>query len=173
MTKPFSSKFLGHLARRQKGFTYLIALFAIAIASAALGRAAVNWGQEAQRAREAELLHIGKEFQRAIGLYYERSPGAVKRYPTKITDLLRDERYLSIQRYLRRIYRDPMTGKTEWGLVQAPMGGIMGIYSLSDAQPVKIGGFDDTEVNFVGQATYSGWKFIYTPPVSESDKRLN
>jgi hypothetical protein len=43
-----------------------------------------------------------------------------------------------MQRYLRRIYRDPMTSKTEWGLVQSVDGRIMGVHSLSKDKPLKI-----------------------------------
>jgi type II secretory pathway pseudopilin PulG len=147
------------------GFTYLIMLFAIAVSGVLLAAGSVVWSQQAQRERERELLLIGKEFRRAIGLYYERTPGAVKRYPERLEDLLRDDRYLSMQRYLRRIYRDPVTGKSEWGLVQAPTGGIMGVYSLSNGRPIKAGGFDEADDTFDGKTRYSDWQFVYTPPV--------
>jgi hypothetical protein len=68
-------------------------------------------------------------------LYFQRSPGTAKRYPARLGDLLEDRRFLSRQRYLRRIYVDPMTGKAEWGLVQAPQGGVMGVYSLAEGKP--------------------------------------
>lgn len=143
---------------------YLAMLFAVATAGAMLAAGSVVWHQEAQRARERELLFIGKEFRNAIGLYYERSPGAIKRYPEKIEDLLRDDRHLSMQRYLRRIYRDPMTGKAGWGFIRAPGGGIMGIYSLSEAKPIKMGGFEEPERDFEGKLRYDDWKFVYVPP---------
>jgi type II secretory pathway pseudopilin PulG len=139
-------------------------LLAVAVSGALLAAGSVVWSQQAQRERERELLLIGKEFRRAIGLYYERTPGAVKRYPEGLEDLLRDDRYLSMQRYLRRIYRDPITGKTEWGLVQAPTGGIMGVYSLSNGRPIKTGGFDESDIELDGKSRYSDWQFVYTPP---------
>jgi hypothetical protein len=89
----------GLRAHREGGFAYLIAVFALAVSGALLGMASVVWHQEAQRARERELLRVGEEFQRAIGLYYERTPGAVKKYPETLNQLLRDDRYLSLQRY--------------------------------------------------------------------------
>jgi hypothetical protein len=139
-------------------------LLAVAVSGALLAAGSVVWSQQAQRERERELLLIGKEFRRAIGLYYERTPGAIKRYPEKLADLLRDDRYLSMQRYLRRIYRDPMTGRTEWGLISASTGGIMGIYSLSNAKPIKNAGFDEAEGQFDGVTVYRDWQFIYAPP---------
>jgi type II secretory pathway pseudopilin PulG len=148
---------------KASGFTYVIMLVAVAVSGVLLAAGSIVWSQQAQRERERELLLIGKEFRRAIGLYYERTPGAVKRYPERLEDLLHDSRYLSTQRYLRRIYRDPVTGKAEWGLVQAPAGGIMGVYSLSSDRPVKTGGFDETEMGFEGTAKYSDWQFAYLP----------
>jgi len=85
-----------------------------------------------QREKEAELIWIGNQFREAIGLYCQRSSGSVKRYPEKLEDLLEDRRFLNRQRYLRKIYADPVSAKAEWGLVQAPEGGIAGVYSLAD-----------------------------------------
>jgi type II secretory pathway pseudopilin PulG len=156
-----------HLASTRRlhcrGFTYLIALFAVATASAMVAAGSIVWQKEAQRAREQELLRVGNAFSNAIGRYYERTPGTVKRFPPTLEDLLRDDRYLSLQRYLRRIYRDPLTGKTQWGLVDAPGGGIMGVYSLSEAKPVKVANFDDANRSFTGAQRYADWKFVYVP----------
>jgi hypothetical protein len=150
--------------RSSRGFTYLIALFAVAVAGAMLAAGSMVWHHEAQRAREQELRFIGDEFRRAIGLFYERTPGGIKRYPQTLQDLVRDDRYLSIQRYLRRIYPDPLTGEPLWGLVPAPGGGIMGVYSLSDATPLKTSGFDEADKTFAGAQRYADWKFMYVPP---------
>lgn len=156
----------GNAAARvhERGFTYLAMLFAIATAGAVLASGSVVWHTEAQREREKELLRIGNEFRYAIGLYYHRSPGSVARYPEKLDDLLRDDRHLTLQRYLRRIYRDPMTGTREWGVITSPQGGIMGVYSRSDGTPVKTSGFEERDAAFSGKLRYSGWAFIYTPP---------
>jgi len=68
-----------------------------------------------------------------------------------------------VRRYLRRRYPDPITGSDEWGIVKAADGGIMGIYSLSDAQPLKIAGFRIADAAFDSAAKYSDWKFVYQP----------
>ena len=81
----------------------------------------------------------------------------------KLEDLLRDTRFLTVQRYLRTIYRDPMTGRPEWGLVPAPGGGIMGVYSLSNARPIKTGRFRIRESSFANATSLSDWKFTYEP----------
>src|SRR5260221_10679170 len=107
---------------------------------------------------------VGDQFREAIALYYQRTPGAVKRYPEKLEDLLEDKRYLSMQRYLRKIHADPMTGKSQWGMIAAPGGGIMGVHSLSDQRPIKSANFDTTDQSFAGGQRYSDWNFLYDPP---------
>lgn len=152
-----------------QGFTYIAVLVVVAVSGALLAAGSVVWSQQAQRERERELILIGNEFRRAIGLYYERSPGPAKHYPERLEELLRDDRYLSMQRYLRRIYRDPLTGKPEWGLIQAPTGGIMGVYSLSNERPIKTGGFDEADKGIEGAAKYSDWRFAYGPLPSSTN----
>lgn len=151
---------------RQGGVTYLALLFFVAASGAALAATGTIWSHERQRDKERELLWIGNQFREAIALYYHRSPGAVKRYPDKLEDLLEDKRHLSTQRYLRKIFHDPMTGKPEWGLVPAPGGGIMGVYSLSDLAPVKIDNFPSPFESFSGTSRYAGWRFIFQPLVA-------
>jgi type II secretory pathway pseudopilin PulG len=148
---------------RARGFTYLGVIFVIGLMGVLLASSGTIWSQSAQREKEKELIHVGNQLRRAIGLYYERSPGTVKRYPQTIEDLLFDSRYLTMQRYLRRIYADPMTGKAEWGLVRAPDGGIMGVYSMSDAEPIKVGNFRMNNVRFTHAKRYGGWQFVYVP----------
>jgi len=155
--------------KQEAGFTYLIALLLIAIMGAALTAAVGIWSQSRQREKEAELLWIGNQFKQAIGLYYQRTPGSLKRYPEKLEDLLEDHRYLSVQRYLRRLYADPMTGKPDWGLVSAPTGGVMGVYSRSAAQPIlqrvlPSSASQAPEEPAAAAPGYSGWKFSYAPP---------
>jgi hypothetical protein len=87
----------------------------------------------------------------------------VKRYPQRLEDLLQDQRFLNAQRYLRRVYRDPMTGTTEWGLVQAPEGGIAGVYSLSEARSISMLGPRPVAA-ITRNATYRDWRFVYEPP---------
>jgi len=147
----------------QRGFTYLSLLFFVVVLGIGLSAVAVSWTTERQREKERELLDIGAEFRNAIALYYNRSPGVIKEFPRDLTDLLKDARYPGVQRYLRRVYRDPMTGQAQWGIVAAPEGGIMGIYSLSTDKPLKSENFGQQDADFSVAATYSDWKFIYQP----------
>jgi type II secretory pathway pseudopilin PulG len=147
-----------------RGFTYMSLLFFIAVLGIGLAATAISWQTARQRDRERELLRIGAEFQEAIALYYKRSPGAIREFPKHLDDLVKDPRYPHTQRYLRRIYRDPTTGLARWGMVAAPGGGIMGVYSLSAEKPIKSGGFPGQGSDFDAAATYSDWKFVYQPP---------
>src|SRR5262245_51578615 len=114
---------------RQRGFTYLTALLLVAVMGVGLAATGELWSQTRQREKETELAWIGNQYVQAIGIYYHRSPGTVKRYPQKLEDLIEDRRFLTTQRYLRRQYADPLTGKADWTLVPSPEGGIQGVRS--------------------------------------------
>lgn len=156
------------LAQRtgERGFAYVFAMILVAVVGLALTAYAQTASHARQREREAQLLWAGEQYRHAIGLYYERTPGAAKHYPERLEELLRDSRYLAVQRYLRELYPDPMSGKARWGTMPAPGGGIMGVYSLSAGRPIKTGGFSVKESAFAGAMEYSAWVFSYEPPVS-------
>lgn len=144
---------------RQRGFTYLTMLFAVALVGLGLALAGEVWRTAVMREREAQLLHVGGQYRRAIELYYLSGPA---QYPRALDDLLKDTRQARTERYLRKLYADPITGKTDWGLLKTPAGEIMGVYSLSDDRPFRTTGFGAG--NDFGDATrYSDWKFTYWP----------
>ncbi len=146
-----------------RGFTYVAMLVAVVVIGIGLAAVGQVWSVANQRDREQELLFVGHEFRNAIQRYYEQTPGAARRYPAKLDDLLQDKRYPGLRRYLRKLYRDPMTGKAEWGLVMAPGGGVEGIYSLSTERPMKQKGFDSVDGDFEGAKTFADWRFLYEP----------
>lgn len=148
---------------RQAGFTYMTLLLIFAVMGMGMAATGELWSRGAKREREQELLFIGAQYREAIALYYNRSPGMGKRYPQSLEDLLQDKRHPTVQRYLRRPYRDPFTNKAEWGIVKAPEGGIMGVYSLSAAAPLKSGNFRNADRSFNDAASYSDWKFVFVP----------
>lgn len=150
--------------RRQSGVTYVIALFLVSAVGTGLALTGVIWSHANQREKEAELIWIGNQFKQAIGMYYQRSPGSIKRYPEKLDDLLEDRRYLSMQRHLRKIYIDPMTMNANWGVVPAPGGGIMGVQSLSNGRPIR---------TVDKGASYADWQFVYEPPIATQNSSSN
>jgi type II secretory pathway pseudopilin PulG len=146
-----------------EGFTYLGLLIIIALMTSALAGAGTLWSFEVHRAKEKQLLIVGNEIRRAIGLYYEHSPGVVKQYPPTLEALRKDDRYEATQRYLRQIYLDPMTDRPNWGFVMAPSGGVMGVYSLSDKSTLKRAHFKETDRVFENKQDYQSWAFVYAP----------
>ena len=149
---------------KQSGFTYLILLIIIAIMGAALAATGTFFSHAAQREKERELLFVGDQFRQAIESYYRHSPGT-NAYPKTLDELVEDKRFPMPQHHLRRIYRDPITGSTQWGLVEAPGGGgIMGVHSASGEAPIKTGNFDAADAAFEGKVKYADWQFVYVPP---------
>ena len=145
--------------RASQGFTYLTAIFAVALIGLGLMLAGEAWRTAMQREREAQLLYIGNQYRSAIGRYYRGGPA---QYPRSLADLLKDARQAGTARYLRKLYPDPVTGADNWGLVKTPGGDIMGVYSLSSATPFKTFGFAEGN-DFADAKTYADWKFVYQP----------
>jgi type II secretory pathway pseudopilin PulG len=142
----------------QKGFTYLTVLFVVAMMAGGLALAGEVWHTSAMREKEADLLHVGNEYRKAIERYYVSGP---KQYPKSLADLVKDPRQPGTVRHLRRLYPDPITGKDEWGLVKSNDGGIAGVYSTSEAAPLKTGGFGVRDASFEGKTKYADWQFVY------------
>lgn len=148
---------------RQGGFSYMVALFALAVIAVGSTRALQNQQTLERREREDELLFVGQAYMKAIAQYHAQSPGTVKRYPPDLQALLLDERAVRVRRPLRRLYPDPIEGSREWGTVAAPDGGVMGVYSLSARTPIKRAGFPATLEGFANAASYQDWKFVPAP----------
>jgi type II secretory pathway pseudopilin PulG len=145
----------------QGGFTYLAVILMVAMLGAGLGATGQVWRTAQQREKERELLFIGNEYKQAIGRYVERGPGGVRRFPRRLEDLIVDSRYPSVQRYLRKLYRDPMTNSLDWGLIRASDGGVSGVYSKSQQKPLKIAGFAPWDARLENAEKYSDWIFVY------------
>jgi type II secretory pathway pseudopilin PulG len=144
----------------ESGFTYLTVLFVVAFMGLGLAMTGEVWRTTALRGREADLLWVGNQYRIAIERYTKRGD---MRYPRSLDDLLKDPRDPGVRRYLRKRYADPLTGSEEWGLVKAPDGGIMGVYSLSGDKPFKTAAFRAEDKSFEQAAAYSDWKFVYQP----------
>lgn len=148
-------------AAREAGFTYFTVLFLVALLGLGAASAGSVWHTERRREKEAELLAVGHEFRAAIARYVRATPSGRPAYPRRLEDLVRDPRVPGVARHLRRVYRDPVTGRADWGLVPAPDGGIMGVHSLSAEQPVKRAGFRAIDAGFAEAASYADWVFVH------------
>jgi type II secretory pathway pseudopilin PulG len=82
------------------GYAMVALLVALSVMSILLVVAMPVWRQASQREKEAELVFRGKQYARAIELFQRKMPGAL---PPNV-DLLVD------QKYLRKKYKDPITG---------------------------------------------------------------
>lgn len=158
------------LPRDQQGFTYIAVLVAMLVPALASQAVMTYVSHQAQREREAELLRIGQAYGQAIGAYYMATPGSVKRYPRALDDLLEDRRQVSVKRHLRRIYADPMTREADWQIIASTDGGVAGVHSRSDKTPIRTGPVDVGYGKLTAAVRYSGWLFVYSPPVSPANK---
>ena len=149
--------------RSHRGYTYFGVLFVVMLVGLALTGAAAVTEVQQQRLKEQQLLYVGKQYLAAIGSYYNAAPGGAKQYPPELADLLRDPRYPTVKRHLRKPWRDPMTRSGEWGLVRTREGRVAGVYSRARGVPLKRRGFGSAELDrdFADSKSYTQWKFIY------------
>lgn len=151
----------------EAGFTYLGVLLLIAVSSIALAATGTLWATSAQREHERQLLWVGGQYAQALRSYYRASPGLAQ-YPQELAELLEDNRFPAPLRHIRRLYPDPVGGGEDWGLMRAVDGRITGVYSRSEAMPLKRSGFDALWSAFEGLEHYSDWQFVAEQAFAES-----
>ena len=122
-------------ATSQRGFSWLLVLMVLAVASAAGAAVAQRWSDQMAREKERQLLRVGDAFARALADYHRSSPGSDKRFPPTLEQLVLDTRFVGTRRHLRTIYPDPLTGQPDWVLVRDARGDISGIRSRAEQQP--------------------------------------
>jgi len=89
----------------EEGFTLIAVILLLAILTISMAVAAPRIAKEIQRDRELETMHRGKQYARAVRLYYKKF-GA---YPPNVDALVMTNQI----RFLRKKYIDPTTGK-DW-----------------------------------------------------------
>jgi type II secretory pathway pseudopilin PulG len=123
--------------RSDEGYILLTILLWVAILSITVSLPMLTYfNQQMKRDREEELVHRGVEYERAIRKYFRKFGS----YPASL-DMLESTNHM---RFLRRRYKDPLTGKDFKVLTQADVmtafgagiggGGIAGAQTLG--QPV-------------------------------------
>jgi len=90
----------------EQGYMLISVMILLAIFLVALAVGAPKVAESIQRDRDLETMHRGKQYIRAIQLYYRK----FKAYPPNIDALVKTNEI----RFLRKKYLDPTTGKEEW-----------------------------------------------------------
>ena len=93
----------------ERGYILIAVLFLVMMVLITLAVAAPKVAADIQRDREVEMVHRGQQYVRAIKLYYKKF-GA---YPPNLDALVKTNQI----RFLRKRYKDPMTGKDDWHLI--------------------------------------------------------
>ena len=95
--------------RQEEGFLLLGVLFMVLLITLALAIAAPKMAESIRRDKEIETVHRGMQYARAIQIYFNK----YGRYPNTIDQLVKS----NDQRFLRKRYLNPMTGKDDWRLI--------------------------------------------------------
>ena len=94
----------------ESGYALITILFLLGVVAVMLARSLPRDAMAAERTREETLIYRGEQYARAVKLYFREH----QRYPETLDDLEETDGV----RYLRRRYRDPMTGEDEWRLIK-------------------------------------------------------
>jgi type II secretory pathway pseudopilin PulG len=90
----------------ENGYILVAVIFMLAIVIITLAIAAPKVAKEIQRDRELETMQRGKQYQRAVKMYYKK----FNAYPPSIDALVKTNNI----RFLRKRYTDLTTGKEDW-----------------------------------------------------------
>ena len=92
--------------RHPPGYTLAGVMVLIAIMSILMAMSLPVWDRIKQRENEEELIFRGKEYMEAIGRYHAKFHS----YPPDTETLLK-------MKFIRKLYKDPMTEKGDWKLL--------------------------------------------------------
>ncbi|HET9791747.1 MAG TPA: hypothetical protein VFR08_10625 [Candidatus Angelobacter sp.] len=95
----------------QQGYVLLAVMLLITLMLIAMSVELPRIAQQVKRDKEEELVHRGTDYARAVKRYYHK----FNTYPSSI-EQLKDTNHI---RFLRKEYKDPITGESEWKLVHA------------------------------------------------------
>jgi type II secretory pathway pseudopilin PulG len=147
--------------RKDAGYTYLFVMFMVVLIGLAATAVTRQWKTEIRREREAELLFRGDQIRQAIGLYYLTARAGLHLYPKSLKDLIKDPNSSATRRYLRTLYKDPITGE-DFELVKEG-DAIKGVRSKSTATPIKTDNFPPNYQEFAKKTSYHDWIFVTQP----------
>jgi len=113
---------LGRRKVRQQGYALLLVIFMATVLLIFATMAAPDIKTEGQREKEKEMIWRGRQYARAVKLYYRK----MGRFPTSIDDLVKPK--VGSLRFLRQAYKDPMNRQDgSWRLIYVgPAGQLIG-----------------------------------------------
>ena len=116
-----------------RGYVLLTLLLIIALMMIATAAILPSITFNIKRDREEEMIHRGVQYSRAIRAYYKK----LGRYPTKLEDL----ESTNNMRFLRKRYKDPITGQDfkllHFGEVKMTFGAGIGSGGINGATPLN------------------------------------
>lgn len=112
----------GRRKAREQGYALLLVIFIATMLLIFATIAAPNIKTEGQREKEKEMIWRGRQYARAVKLYYRK----MGRFPTSLDDLVKPK--VGSLRFLRQAYKDPMnTQDGSWRLIYVgPAGQLIG-----------------------------------------------
>ena len=96
----------------EAGYVLLAVMLAVTLILVAMSIEVPRIAQQIKREKEEELVHRGKEYATAVKRFVHKNGG---RYPLSV-EQLEDTNHI---RFLRKKYKDPMTGESDWKMVHA------------------------------------------------------
>src|SRR5881396_4020409 len=116
--------------RPDAGFSLAALIFFLTAASIFIAAAVPSYQMQAKRELEEELIFRGEEYTRAIQKYQRR----LGIYPTSIDQLVETNGL----RFVRRAYKDPVTGKDFRVITVNPDGSVNGskLFTANNSQPL-------------------------------------
>ncbi|MGO9435184.1 MAG: type II secretion system protein [Terracidiphilus sp.] len=145
----------------EEGYILVAVIFMLALLIISLAVAVPRIREDIQRDREIETMNRGKQYIRAIKLYYKKFHA----YPPSVDALVKTNEI----RFLRKRYTDPITGKDDWkpiafGQNKTPLA--MGFFgqplagaALAGTGPGGVAGATSAGSNFMSGSTSSGSGF--------------
>jgi len=140
--------------RKQRGYALMMMVFFMLLLLLAAAAAAPRVLTDGKREKEEEMIWRGKQYVRAVKLYYRKTG----KFPTNIEDLTKPK--LGSFRFLRKAYKDPMNKVDgSWRLLYVgPAGQIIGSLKPQTAgvQMPAAGGFGQPISSMNGTPTAPG-----------------
>ncbi|MBK7615878.1 MAG: type II secretion system protein [Vitreoscilla sp.] len=143
----------------QRGAILLVVLVLIAVVALGTSSLTLDTSAQQQRRNEEELLFVGEQYRQAIDDYVRRSPNGRRQFPTKLEDLVADNRFPQPLRHLRKLFRDPVNPNEDWVLIKVG-NAIVGLHSTSKGVPFRKTGFSLNQTEFASASSYANWHFV-------------